>query len=435
MKTKSTAPNIFLFSIALLLFVFAGGACSNAVTETGGVKAASESEPAAAVDGELEKARRYVEKMPDSPKGYVDLAAVYIKRARENGDFGLNAKAETAVDKALALAPDDFAARRLKASLHLTFHRFPEAREMGRRLAAEYPDDAFAYGVLADANAELGDYEAAVAAAQQMVDRRPNMASYARVAHLRALYGDTAGAVEMYKTAARTADPADREAQSWCLVQLGDVLWRSGRYAEAEKVYREALGILPNYHLALAGAGRARAAEGDFDGALRLLNAANERVPDAETAALIGDLHTKKGEKETAAQFYRLVEVIEGRSADGGDRRRVALLWADRGERLEEALSIARRVAESRRDIYTMDALAWTLYKNGQFIEAKRAARESLRLGTRDARLLFHAGMIEKSLNNRAEAKRLLQSALELNPQFDLIQTEIARQALDALNR
>ena len=137
---------------------------------------------------------------------------------------------------------------------------------MGKQLLKDHPDDAFVYGVLTDANAELGNYHEAVAAAQRAVDLKPNSNSYARVAHLRSLHGDHQGAVEMFKLAARTADPQDKEAQSWCLTQLGNELWRNGKYDQAGKVFDEALQVFPGYYLALAGKGRLLASRGEMRG-------------------------------------------------------------------------------------------------------------------------------------------------------------------------
>jgi tetratricopeptide (TPR) repeat protein len=423
----------FLILAALLFLIITGGACSTKTTEQGTVEAANNTTPAESKDEEIGEALKLIEKVPDSPTGYVRLAAVYIKRARAAGDFSLNSKAETAIDKALQIAPEDVPARKLKASLHLTFHRFPEALELGKELQAEFPADAFIYGVLTDAQVELGNYKEAVEAAQKMVDLKPNSNSYARVAHLRSLYGDHAGAVEMFKTAARTADPQDKEAQSWCLAQLGDELWKNGKYAEAEKVYDEALQNFPNYHPALAGKGRARAARGDFETALKFLNDANNRVPNVETAILLGDIYTRQGSSEKAKQQYDLVELIEQKIGVNNDRKRLALLWADHDLKLDDALAITRLEYASRRDIFTADALAWTLYKKGQLTDARAAITAALNPKANDARIFYHAGMIEKDLGNRAEAKKWLESALKINPMFDLLQAENARKALSEL--
>jgi tetratricopeptide (TPR) repeat protein len=429
--TRPLTPVVLTFAALFSLILL--GACSSGKTEPSKVEAANNNAATESKDEEISAALKLIEKAPDSPTGYVQLAAIYIKRARFTGDFSLNSKAETAVEKALEIAPEDASARKLKASLHLTFHRFSEALDAGKKLQEEFPADAFVYGVLSDANAELGNYEKAVEAAQKMVDLKPNSNAYARVAHLRSLYGDRDGAVEMFKTAARTADPADKEAQSWCLVQLGDELWKNGKYAEAEKVYDEALQNFPQFHSALTGKGRARAARGDFEAAINFLSESLNRVPNVETAILLGDIYTRQGSFDKAKQQYDLVEIIEQKIGVNNDRKRLALLWADHDLRIDEALAITQRESEMRRDIFTADALAWTLYKKGQLTDAKKAIASALNLKSNDARILYHAGMIEKDLGNRAEAKAKLETALKTNPMFDLIQAEIARKALAEL--
>lgn len=384
---------------------------------------------ASAADPHLKAAEDMIRLMPDSPRGYNQIAASYIKQARRTGDFSLNTKAETAVNKALELDATDIQARKLAASLQLTFHRFETALELGTKLREEFPNDAFVYGVLTDANAELGNYDTAVKAVQKMVDLKPNASSYARVAHIRSLYGDTEGAVEAMKTAARTADPQDAEEQSWCLVQLGDEFRKNGKYAEAEKVYDEALSILPDFYLALAGKGKVRAMQGDLEAGAKFLTESQNRVPNVETVIALGDIYLVQGNTEKARQQYDLVEVIEQRLGVAGDQKRLALMWADQNIKLDEALAIAEREYSVRKDIYTADVYAWCLYRKGRFAEAKTAIAHAMSLKTKDARILYHAGMIEKGLGKNREAARLLKAALELDPKFDLIQAGEAKKA------
>lgn len=413
------------FIAATILAITSIGCSSKSNVET--TRAA---EVAPATDSEIASTLKLIEKSPDSAIGYVQLGAIYVRRARETGDFSLNSKAETAVEKALAIAPQDVSARKLQASLHLTFHRFDDALAAGRTLLAEFPTDPFVYGVLTDANAELGDYKAAVDAAQKMVDLRPNSNSYARVAHLRSLHGDHAGAVEMFKTAARTADPQDREAQSWCLVQLGDEFMKYGAFADAEKTYDEALANFADYHFAITGKARARAAQGDFDAAATLFEKSFARVANVETAILLGDVYARQGNGDKAARQYELVEAIEEKLGVSNDRKRLALMWADQDRRLDDALAITERESALRKDIFTADAYAWTLYKKGRLTDAKAAISRALTPRSNDARILYHAAMIEKDLGDRGAAKKLLAEALKLNPAFDLVQTERARRAL-----
>jgi Tfp pilus assembly protein PilF len=53
------------------------------------------------------------------------------------------------------------------------------------------------------------------------------------------------------------------------------------------------------------------------------------------------------------------------------------------------------------------------------------------RLGTREARLFYHAGMIARAAGDQKDARDYLQQALALSPQFDPLQASIARKALE----
>nr|MDQ3319834.1 tetratricopeptide repeat protein [Actinomycetota bacterium] len=94
------------------------------------------------------------------------------------------------------------------------------------------------------------------------------------------------------------------------------------------------------------------------------------------------------------------------------------------------AYRLARREYRLRRDIYGADALAWAALKAGKVREAQAASGEALRLGTQDASLLYHAGMIARAAGKRDSARTYLERALALNPQFDPLQARNARQAL-----
>ena len=58
---------------------------------------------------------------------------------------------------------------------------------------------------------------------------------------------------------------------------------------------------------------------------------------------------------------------------------------------------------------------------------------EALRLGTRDARLFYHAGLIESALGNAGAAVRYLQLALDTNPHFHPLHADQARRVLAAI--
>lgn len=392
---------------------------------------ANSAQPKAAGDRQVIAAQSLIEREPKAARGYNMLASAYMQNARETGDFSLNARAEEALARAEAAEPGDYDALKLRAKLLLTYHRFAEALEVAKSARERNPRDHDNYGAMTDALVELGDYDGAVAAAQAMVDLRPDTASYSRVSYLRELHGDAKGAVEAMRVAVEAASPKDPEGVAWCRVHLGDALAREGKPAEAEREYDHALFVFPDYHVALAAKARARLAAGDTDVAARFYQRAIERVPLPDYAAALGDLYTKLGRADDARRQYELVEFVERAGAQGGTyTRQLAMFWADHDTRLDDALSVARGEREARRDIYTADLLAWCLYKKGQYSEAKAAMDEALRLGTRDPRLLFHAGMIAGASGDRSGGAKYLRQALAINPSFDVLQADAARRAL-----
>jgi tetratricopeptide (TPR) repeat protein len=382
-----------------------------------------------AASKEISDALAAIETAPNVARNHTRLAIAYIKEARVSGDFSLNKLAEKAIVDALAIAPTDLEARKIRASLYLTFHRFADGLALGKELETEAPKDPFVLGVVTDAQTELGNYPEAVKAAQRLIDQKPNSSAYARVAHLRWLHGDHSGAVELYKMAARTADPADKEAQSWALSQLGDEYWRNGEFIEAEKAYDEALSLVPEYSLALAGNGRLRASLGDLSNAAEFLTRANAKASHTHTLILLGDIYSELGNAEAAAKKYALAEVEN----ELFDAHRVALHWADIGVNLDKALEVAQADYALQKDIYAADTLAWCFYKNGRLGEAKSMIAEAMRLKTKDAKIIYHAGMIELAIGNKKAAAKLLKNALKLNPGFDLIQSRVAKVTLAAL--
>lgn len=385
-------------------------------------------------DKNIRSAQAAIGKQPDNPKGYNLLANAFMQKARETGDFSLNLRAEKSLNESFRVAPDNYDAVKIQAALLLNFHKFPEALQTARKAVAINPKDFTSYDAMVDALVELGEYKAAVEAAQKRVDLRPDTAAYSRISYLRSLHGDTKGAIEMMKMAAESASPGNAEGIAWCRVHLGDELMNDGKLKEAEREYDFALFAFPDYHLALAAKGRARFASGDLENAIEFYKRAADRVPLPEYVMALGDLYTKLDRTEEAKQRYAQVEFIERAGGDSGTySRQLAMFWADHDIRLDEALAVAQRERSARNDIYSADVFAWCLYKVGRFQEAKAAIDEALRLGTRDPRLLYHAGMIRLALGEKEAGAKYLEQALSVNPTFDILQADVAREKLRSL--
>jgi tetratricopeptide (TPR) repeat protein len=237
----------------------------------------------------------------------------------------------------LVLNPDDVVATQLVGLTLLNDHRFEEARDLARRLLDHHPDDPLSWGTLSDAELELGHVDAAIAAAQQMMDRKPNLPSYGRAAHLQWLQGDRKGAKLTYQQAiASGREHKDREPSAWMITQAAWVFWHEGDYAGAAAGFDLALREVPDYAPALEGRGRAALALGDSAAAITWLRKALAAHPLVETAWALGDAHTLQGDRASASKAYlRAVEL-----GSRHDPRPLALFYATKSRDPREALRL-----------------------------------------------------------------------------------------------
>ncbi len=353
-----------------------------------------------------------------SPGALLDLATAFMRKARETGDPSYYGRASAAVERVLATAPDDYGALRTRAWVLLGQHRFRAALRAARRVRRLRPDDWWNYGNLADACAELGYYRGSTHATERMAALRPGLAAYTRVAALRALSGDRHGAIAALELAVAAADPSDPEQRAWVLTYLGHEHWAVGDVARAGTCYEGALAEFPDYHLALPGLARVRAAQGCDADAIALYERALAVAPTPQVAGALGDLYAATGNPERArasydfAMYMGRVAIARGRTLG----RDLALFLADHERDLDEALALAQSEAAMRDDVYTDDALAWVRFKRGELRAAKRAMARALRLGTEDVTFHRHAAAIAAALGRAAVARRHARAAAALEP-------------------
>jgi tetratricopeptide (TPR) repeat protein len=377
------------------------------------------------------------EKIRDNPKDFdshINLANAYLQKVRETGDPSLYTKTEDLLDQAQKLdghSPELFATR---GTLALARHDFQAALEYGKRALALDPESARYHGIVGDAQIELGMYDEAIQSYQEMVDRRPDFASFSRVAYARELYGDPEGAIEAMEFALQ-AGSGTPENVAWAYVQLGNLWFTAGKLEEAQKEYTLSTRTVNAYAPALAGQAKITAARGDLEQAATLYRQAFNRMPLPEYAIALGDVYAAMGERVKAEEQYDLVRNMDKLlRANGVDTDlEIALFNADHDIDLRMSLEKARAAYEARPSIHAADTLAWTLYKTGNYKEAREYSSEALKLETRDPLKLFHAGMISKALGETERASTYLQQAVDLNPHFSLLYAEEAAYTLKTL--
>jgi tetratricopeptide (TPR) repeat protein len=371
----------------------------------------------ASLDKEIETLQRSAQNGGPRTEPWVLLGRAWVRKARAASDPGFYLNAKACADVALDISPDDPLAKNLVGLVLLNDHKFNDARDLAEQMLRKRPNDLMALGTLGDALVELGRYPEAIKAVGRMMDEKPNLPSYIRTSYLQWLQGDINDALESVRLATDAGrDPRDPEPRSWALVQAAMIFWHQGDYPGADKGFDVAMEGVPDYPPALVGKGRIALGKGDGAAAVGFLAKAYQQNPLVETTWLLGDAKEMAGDQAGAAEAYAAV-VKHGRQTDG---RTLALFYATKDRDHEEAVRLAEAERPIRDDIYTEDTLAWALYRAGKLPEARAASDKAVALGTKDARLLYHAGAIRMASGDKEGGAKLVKEALRLNPKFDV---------------
>jgi tetratricopeptide (TPR) repeat protein len=445
---RNASISIFVSVLPLLLLAGCGTSSARLAARSPIEPAAELPSNEAATEGAIRFLEARVKLDQDDFIAYNKLGAYYLQRMRETGSLNYLELASRTATASLGVLPPERNKDGLTLQCQTEFaaHEFEHARDHSRRLSELDPGKSYPFHTLGDALLELGDYDGAASAFAQMQrlssseDGATSVATFQRLARQSWLNGNSELAQRWFDQALKAAfavQSPSRETVAWCRWQLGELAFSTADYQTAEAYYNDALTTFPGYFRAIASMGRLRAAEGDQTGAIREYERAAAIVPDPAFIAALGDLYRLAGRDKDAEAQYALVERIGRLSALNGTvyNRQLAMFYADHDMKPQEAYQFAVTEYEVRRDIYGADALAWTALKAGRIADAQSAIRDALRLGTRDARLLYHAGMIARAAGDNRRAGDLIAKCLALNPEFDPIQSRIGKEALEAINR
>jgi len=319
----------------------------------------------------------------------VQLGWKFVTKARLTHDAGFYVIAENAARAAEATSPEDVDALLLRGHAFHSQHRFSEAEAIARKLVAAR-ESALDHALLGDALMEQGRLEEAAGFYQSMVDLKPSMQTYLRVSHLRWLEGDLEGATELARNAAGIGSPREPEPVAWAHASLAMLELQAGDLDSAARSAEKALTLVDAYAPALLARGRVLLAQGRIDEAVASIEPAAAKNPALEYHWALADALRLAGRAEEAAKVESAMEAKGPRE----DARTCALFLATRGEDAGQALRLARSELESRRDVFTYDAIAWAAFADGDLPAARENMARALAAGTQDARLFLHAAVI-----------------------------------------
>jgi len=340
----------------------------------------------------IKRLEETIDRNPTTPGPYNQLAWALSSRARETSDPSFYDQAEAVLQKSRELDPGSYEALKIRVWVLLGKHEFQKALEEAERLRKRFPDDVMVYGFLVDANTELGNYKEAEEAAQWMLDLRPgNVAGLTRAAYLRELFGDLEGAIQFMQLAYQRTAPQETENLAWISTHVGRLCLMSGKIKAAERALHQALAHFPNYHYALGELAKVRQVQKRFNEAVGLLRQRYAQAPHPENLYQLAETLMKAGRRREAGPLLLRFEQDALAETDKPDNANRELIFHLAHRNPAKALEIAQREFGRRRDVYTLDAYAWALYRNGRKQEARRHMQTALAVGVKDPDVLYRA--------------------------------------------
>ncbi|MGW2694476.1 tetratricopeptide repeat protein [Streptomyces sp. NPDC001296] len=437
------AVQLGLCAASLAVALTAGAVVVSAVRDSGRTAPVASMpgavSPALLADGDLDASIRSLQaQLRAQPRDYgswATLGLAYVEQARTKGDPSRYPQAERALDRSLAIRPDNDPALAGRAALAAARHDFTGALKYADLALKQNPYSERALSSRIDALVELGRYADASKAADLADSRRPGVPVFTRYAYVHELRGDVGTARRVLEQALSTA--TSRGDIAYVAGALGQLAWNQGDYKTALDRYARALAADENYLPALEGRARAQAAQGDTADAIRGMELVVDRYPLPQPLVELGELYEargKEGDRAKARDQYALVDAWVSLARANGVNADLdtALAAADHGDHAA-ALKAARAEWARRHTVHTADALAWALHVNGRDREALPYAQQATATGYHNAVFIYHRGMIERAVGRTDQARASLTKALRLNPGFSPLGAREARKALEAM--
>jgi tetratricopeptide (TPR) repeat protein len=436
---------------AILLVVFAGAVgfivIKNKKKEEGFMPFKARTGYAATTDeykaqsAKAEHLYKLITANPNDTKSKLALAALYIQEARVTGDHVYYDQAAMQLaNSVLKTDSVNFGALVFKGSLYLSQHHFADGLKIAQRVQQLNPYNAFVYGMLVDANVEMGNYNEAVKNSDKMVSTRPDIRSYSRISYLREIYGDYPGSIDAMKMAVSAGYPGD-EGTEWARVHLGQLYENTGDFLNAKMHYTIALQERPDYAYAYAGLGRICREEKKYPQAIAYFTKADSLVVDYAFKDELTDLYRLNGENDKAESTAKLVIQQLSKDATSAASNDNIGHYADRElayaylkvNDYDKALDHAQMEYNRRPDnIDVNETMAWVYYKKKDYTNAAKYIAVALQTNSKNPTLLCRAGLIYAKAGDVAKGKALIQQGLQSNPNINVDLKNEARQVIQA---
>lgn len=366
-------------------------------------------------EASIDAQRKRLRSIMPSWRHYQELASLHLRHARLTGDYDSYGRAEDALARAFALAPEGTGPLLARAQLNFALHRFERVEADLQRLeaqrgAAKYKDTID--GIRADLAFYGGRYDEAARRFDALALRAPTMDGLVRLANYHAHTGDFDEADRMLARARETVSRRFEHTHAWLELQRGLLDLARGRDTDALAHYQTAAVFFDGWYLVDEHIAEVIARRGNIPGAIERYRDLVARTDNPEFMAALAGALEEAGRIEEAAEwharaataFEQLIERFP--SAAGGHALEYFLEHGEprRALELAEANAAARPWGEAR------VGLARALIRTGALARAESIVHETLETPYRSADLHATAAVLREARGDvqGAEAQRSL---------------------------
>jgi tetratricopeptide (TPR) repeat protein len=333
----------------------------------------------------IDPLKELIKERPQNTQAYYLLATAYLAQRQ-------NAEAASTYQQMVTLLPKDPQPSFLLGNVLLAQGQQADARKAFERAAAISPDYLPATERLIDFEIADKQYTAAMARAQQQIDKDA------------------------------------KRALPWAL--RAKVYLAQRDFAHAEPDLAKAIEIDPKFEAAYLLLAQIFIATDRPDQAIQRLNAFVEQNKSVPALLQLASIHERAKNYTAARDAYEKLLAINGNNALALNN--LAVVYSERFDQIDKALDLAKRARTNFPNNPNLaDTLGWVMFKKGDYRNALPLLQEGAAKLTDNPEVQYHLAMAHYMLGDETAARSALQKVVQLPSAFP--QKEEAQQRLTIL--
>lgn len=336
-----------------------------------------------AVDA-YQKALTYFAPEPIHSSAHLHLGIVF----KAQGNFEL---AETHLHEALIRVPDTVEAYIHLGETYLQQHKLDKAEKAYRHSIQLNPIYTESYYGLGRVEELQNDFVSAIQQYRLAIKKNPYApdAYYRLSLVLRRInqIGDAEAAMHQFKKMKNYSDNIHRFRETIyknpnnpiLYLKLGQLHEQHDNLSDAQRVYQMAISLYPTYLPVYHSLGEVLIRKRDLEKATSVFNKITEIEPkDVQAYLKLGVIYINRRQYDPAIASFKQAINVDNTSAEAYNN--LARVYAGLGDQTDEAILLAKQAIEISPTSKYYDTLAYSYYRNKQYIEALAAIEYALKL-------------------------------------------------------